>query len=303
VTETAPETGPAFEAMMREIDAEFVRDGLPIPSRSLHAVMAVGKRFKIGMPLVPPPSGAPPELMRYAQLSKNIHEWYELVYGDRTKIDFSPGKMVLTIDGDLYLLSLPRIYGAVHFFAVRQFLEHKFPVTRGPAGCNILQLIESLTPAKAATFSDQTLDYITRSFKLALEAHDLLEASQGHSLIQIARGDIQTAVNNLMDRGDRFGESKWASLQAAEKILKATIEFEGAKFRFGHELMSFCEQLDDLGITCDWAPLISKIQCRAGIRYGEMTCTREEAVEAHQASLGLVAALKGAGAKFKRRLG
>jgi hypothetical protein len=106
-----------------------------------------------------------------------------------------------------------------------------------------------------------------------------------------------------MDRGNRFGESKWASLQAAEKILKATIEFEGAKFRFGHELATLCEQLDGLGITCEWASLISKIQCSAGIRYGEVTCTRNEAVEAHQASLGLVVALKGAGAKFKRGLG
>jgi hypothetical protein len=265
--------------------------------------MAVGRRFKIAMPLVSSPSGTLPELRRYAQLSKNIHDWYELVYGDRLKIDFSPGKMVLTIEGDLYLLALPRIYGAVHFFATRQFLERKSFVTRGPAGSNILQLIETLTPIKAATLSDQTLDHITKDFKLALEAHDLLESSQDHSLIRIARGDIQTAVNNLMDSADRFGESKWASLQAAEKILKATIELEGAKFKFGHELETFCEQLDRLGISCEWAPLISKIQCGAGIRYGEMTCTRDEALEAHQASLGLVVALKGAGAKFKRGLG
>jgi hypothetical protein len=289
--------------MMREIDAEFIRDGLPIPSRPLRAVMAVGTRFKIAMPLVSVQFSLPPGLERYAQLSKNIHGWYELVYGDRIKIDFSPGKIVLRIEGDLYVLSLPRIYGAVQFLAVRQFLERRSFTTRGRATCNILQLIETLTPVKAAAFSDQTLDYIARSFKLALEAHDLLEASQSHNLIQIARGDIQTAVNNLMDSGNRFGDSKWASLQAAEKILKATIEFEGAKFRFGHELAALCEQLDGLGITCEWASLTSKIQCSAGIRYGEITCTRDEAIEAHRASLELVVALKAAGAKFKRGLG
>lgn len=303
MTEIAPESGPAFEAMMREIDAEFVRNGLPIPNRPIHAVMAVGKRFKISMPLSSLPTGAPPEFQQYALLSKNIHGWYESIYGDRLKMNFSPGTIVLTIEGDLYLLSLPRILGAVRFVAIRQFLKRDSIVTRGLATCNILQLIETLTPAKAATLSDQTLDYITRIFNLAMESHDLLEASQDHGLIRIARGDIQTAVNNLMDRGDRFGESKWASLQAAEKVLKATIELEGAKFRFGHELMIFCEQLEGLGITCDWTPLISKIQCGAGIRYGKTICSREEAVEAHHASLALVVALKGSGAKFKRGLG
>jgi hypothetical protein len=52
MSETVSESGPAFDAMMKEIDEKFVRDGLPIPNRSLHAVMAVGSRFNIPMPLV-----------------------------------------------------------------------------------------------------------------------------------------------------------------------------------------------------------------------------------------------------------
>jgi hypothetical protein len=120
-----PESGPDFEAMMREIDSAFARDGLAIQNRSIHAVMAVGKRFKVSMPLVALPPGAPHELQQFAQLSRNIHDWYTTAYGDRTKTDFSPGKTVLIIEGDLYRLSLPRIYGNVRFIAVRNFRNEK----------------------------------------------------------------------------------------------------------------------------------------------------------------------------------
>lgn len=296
-----PESGPDFEAMMREIDSAFARDGLAIQNRSIHAVMAVGKRFKVSMPLVALPPGAPHELQQFAQLSRNIHDWYTAAYGDRTKTDFSPGKTVLIIEGDLYRLSLPRIYGSVRFIAVRKFSERK-TFTRGPAICNVLQLVESLTPAKAASLSDELIKEIFEKFVLASEAHYLLEAIRHHKLIQIARGDIQTAVTSLMD-GARSGESKWASLQAAEKILKATIELRGKNYKFGHELSAHCLQLTSLGIIVDWDPLIRSIQCSAGIRYGDETCTRDEAVSAHQASLSLVVALAKAGANLRRGLG
>lgn len=301
VSDIIPDSGPRFEAMMREIDAEFARDGLPIPHRPIHAIMVIGTRFKISMPLASLPSGAPPELQQFSQLSRNIHDWYTTIYGDRIKIDFSPGKTVIVIDGDLYRVSLPRIYGQARFFAVRQFLERK-AFNHGPAICNVLQLVESLTPAKAASLSDESLRDIFDKFTLALEAHDLLEANRHHKLVQIARGDIQTSVTNLMD-GARSGESKWASLQAAEKILKAAIELLGSAYKFGHDLAPHCQQLTSLGIIVDWDPLIRSIRCSAGIRYGDETCTRDEAVSAHQASLSLVVALAKAGVNFRRGLG
>jgi hypothetical protein len=297
-----PEAGPAFEELMREIDSKFSREGLPIPVRSIRAVIAVGRRFKVSVPIVPSPPNAPPQLQKYNQLCKNIHDWYSAVYGDRVKVTFSPGRIVLVLDGDLYSLALPRIYGTVQFVAIRKFLEDKSFVTRGPGTCNVVQLVEALTPAKANGLSDEALETIIGGFVLALEAHDCLEATRTHKLIEIARGDIQTAVGCLMDTRDRSGESKWASLQAAEKVLKAAIELEGSKYRFGHELIPLCEQLAGLGVTFKWTPLVSNIQCSPGIRYGETSCTREEAVRAHHSSLELVVALARAGAKFKQGL-
>jgi hypothetical protein len=298
-----PEAGARFEAMMREIDAEFVKDGVAIPARPLKALMAVGSRYKITMPLTKPFPGAPPELLRYAQLSESIHEWFERLYGDRLKIDFSVGQMVVLIDGDLYPLRFPRIYGQVQFVLSRQFIRAPSISSGGPAICNILQLVTGLTPAKAATLSDDELISLGSNFDLGLRALNVLEASQGQELVNIARGDVQTAVNNLLDRHSRFGESKWASLQAAEKTLKAAISLERNNFKQSHELAGLCEQLDTLGITFDWKPLTSAIQCKPGIRYGEETCSREDALSAHHASLRLALALLDAGAKFSRGIG
>ena len=118
-----------------------------------------------------------------------------------------------------------------------------------------------------------------------------------------ARGDVDVAVRSLMERGDRFGASKWASLQASEKVLKAAIELEGAQFAFTHDLAKLRADLEDAGITIDADKQIAAIQCSPSIRYGEEACSREEALSAHHASLDLVNLLHASGAKFEPGIG
>ena len=136
-----------------------------------------------------------------------------------------------------------------------------------------------------------------------MRAHYTLQANEEQELIRIARGDVATAVNNLMDPGQRYGESKWASLQAAEKVIKAAITRQGGTYKFSHGLSGLTDQLAGLGIRFDAKPLTDVIQCTAGIRYGEESCTRREALTAHHASLQLVVELVDAGARFSPGLG
>jgi hypothetical protein len=300
MTEIVPESGAAFEAMMREIDATLIQESIPIDARPIRALSAISSRYKISLPISKPGPNSSPELQRYGQLSENINSWYQNVYGARLNIDMSPGRMVVPIEGDLYVLRLPRIFGQVQFEVSPRFLPRQGIVGRKPAICNVLQLIEHLTPARAATLSVDALGSIWKDFKLGFEALSALESSQDHELIHIACGDIQTAVSNLMDRGGRNGESKWASLQAAEKTLKAAIVLEGGQFKFTHGLDGLCRQLSDLGIQFDSKPIVSAIQCPPGIRYGEVACTRDEALAAHRAVFQLVCALTNSGAKFRR---
>lgn len=296
-----PTQGPAFEAMMREIDAELKADGKDITDRPIFAVGEVSIRYDISIPMGGEPERLPPELRPYATLGEAIHRWYEDTYGDRLKVDMCPGRIVVVVDGDLYVLRIPRLFGAVQFVLTREFLAEP-GITRGPVTCNVVQLLEGMTAAKAAGLSDASLSAIDVAFGIGLPAAYTLENTD-HELMYIARGDVAAAVAALMDQGERYGASKWASLQAAEKVLKTAISLKGAKFKYTHGLKELCKHLSDLGITLGRRDLIAEIQCSPKIRYGEEPCTRDQALAAHQASLELVNQLREAGAGFEIGLG
>ena len=297
-----PLNGPAFEAMMREIDAKLKAEGVDIPSRPISAVGEVSIRHgDIPIPLGDGNVRMPPELERYRPLAAAIRKWYDDTYGDRIKIDMSAGRIVLLIEGDLYALRIPRFFGSVNFTAVREWLP-KAPIGRGPATCNVVQLVDDMTSGMARSLSDEALLAIWSAFEIGLPACYTMESTQSE-LMAIARGDLKVAVSNLMDRRDQFGASKWASLQSAEKVLKAAILLKGARFKFVHELQPLCDQLAGLGVVFDHAQLVGEIQCTPKIRYGKEPCTCEQALAAHQASLVLVNRLRDAGAGFELGLG
>jgi hypothetical protein len=166
----------------------------------------------------------------------------------------------------------------------------------------MLQLVDDLTEAKALRLSDAALEEVNDATIRAIHAIWTL-SSTPHELMNIARGDVAVAVSNLMERQGRFGESKWASLQSAEKTLKAAIALAGGTFGKIHELEKLFGQLATLGICIDPQPFVDAIQCKPGIRYGEEPCTLEEALDAHRRSLDLVNALREGGAKFNLGLG
>lgn len=287
--------------MMRAIDADLIAQGKDIPSRPILAVGEVSLKHNVSIPMGGDSARLPPELAPYAALGDAIHGWYQKVYSDRLKIDFCPGRTVVLLDGDLYTLKVPRIMGSVQFTISRQFIASP-GISRGPVTSNIVQLLEEITPGKAALLSDEALSNLDEAFGTAFPAAYTLESTD-HGLMFIARGDVAAAIAGLMDRGERYGESKWASLQAAEKVMKAAIDLQGAKFKFTHGLDGLANQLADLGIHFEGAATIAAIQCKPGIRYGEEPCSRDEAVAAHRASLQIVNMLREAGAKFELGLG
>ena len=65
-----------------------------------------------------------PELKAHLPLSEAMHQWYKDSYGDRLKVDPCPGRTVVLLDGDLYVLKVPRIYGAANF----RFHDNSAPI-------------------------------------------------------------------------------------------------------------------------------------------------------------------------------
>jgi HEPN domain-containing protein len=300
--EPPPHSGPLFEAMMADIDAKLMREGIPISYRPVRAGSEISLRYKIPMPIaVTDLNRLPPEMRRYAPLSIAVSRWYSETYGDRLKIDMCPGRTVVRLDGDLYVLKIPRLLGSVTFGVSREFLAQP-TLGRSPMKGNIIQLIEHLTPTKASRLSDAALKAAVEAFETALWASYTLEVTS-HDLLRSARGDVASAVTALMSDRERSGESKWASLQAAEKTMKAAIALHGGQFPFTHDLSKLAQVLEAIGVALKARELISAIQCTPGIRYGEERCSQNDALAAHRASLALVNRLREAGARFNSGLG
>jgi len=75
--------------ILREIDQLLKDKGIPPHSRPINAVIEFSKRFHIGLPITRPLPGAPAQLAATSVYADRIHRWYEDVYGDQIKADFS----------------------------------------------------------------------------------------------------------------------------------------------------------------------------------------------------------------------
>lgn len=191
MTSDVPTTGPAFEAMMRAIDSKLANEGKRIDDRALLAVRDISLKYMISIPLGGV-SRLPPDLAVYAPLGEAIHRWYQENYGERLKVDPCPGKVVVPIDADLYVLRIPRLFGEVTFVAVREFLDTP-KIARGPVTQNIVQLLDGMTPARASRLSDGTLRELGAIFESVLRSFYTLESTD-HELMYIARGDVSGAA-------------------------------------------------------------------------------------------------------------
>ena len=298
-----PANAHAFHEFMCEIDRELKESGYDIPERPITALGVVSDRFGISMPLAKPHPGAKTQLVQNWPIAERILQWYSGQYGERLKVDHSPGRMVLKIDGDVWGLQFPRILGAAKFVVSKKKIGGADRVSRhGPVRCNVVEYIEGMTAARMRTLRDSQLESIFEQFKLGIRAFDILEASSENQLICSAHGDIRVAANYLISRPAQYGASKWASLQATEKAMKTTISLQSAPFSHTHDLKTLARELRQSGIDGEWTPFIEAIQCSPGIRYGEESCDQDEAIAAHHASLGLITALFDAGTGLQSSL-
>ncbi len=103
--------------------------------------------------------------------------------------------------------------------------------------------------------------------------------------VREAIGDFEAAVFHLMEHRPQPGLSKWASLQAVEKLLKAFITKKGEQVKRDHSLQGHFEQAEQLGLPKPPQQYILDVQCSAGVRYGEVAVSVGEAVKAHLLSL------------------
>jgi hypothetical protein len=104
-------------------------------------------------------------------------------------------------------------------------------------------------------------------------------------LVREALGDYDAAVMHLVESRKNAGLSKWASLQATEKLLKAFIQTKGQTYSETHSIKKLVKQAINLGLPTPLQGYVESVECGAGVRYGEIPVTKREAAIAHMVSL------------------
>lgn len=255
--EDIEQNSEGFRTYMEEIDARLRKAGVPIHARPLRAFQEISKD---GMSMVI--GGVLPH-----PHANRINDWFQTRYGDRLLVDFSIGKAVILVRGDPYVIKLPLILGQWD---------------------GVVDVNKTFVGMTKDLFAD--LPESDRSDMVAAFVWFYQRFKKMENLSDSALANIDTAILQMTSQSPHYGESQWASLQAAEKTLKEFIKHRKAKPPRTHDLDTLLAQAEQLSLQQGLWPLLSMIQCSAGVRY-DNGVSLEQAVAAHHASIDLCAAV------------
>ncbi|WP_081616965.1 HEPN domain-containing protein [Thioalkalivibrio sp. ALJ2] len=272
--------------LLVHIDAELARHGYTIPQRPIHAVMKVGHSLGLPLPMTKPKQdNQNPSAVNWP-IVESIYQWYENRYGDRIKKDFSPGTIAVPIRDDVYIVKLPAVYGTVSFYAKRERNPKPQTFSQERIAFNVLDAFKDLADGLREALTDEELQHIQSLFVFTLSTITKARSlAKNEQLMSLALADINTSANHLNDNQREYGLSKWASLQAAEKSLKHVILSQTGSHPHGHNLKELYKDARSHGLSDNLQDAITYIQCSAGVRYGEESVPRGDALDAHHASI------------------
>jgi hypothetical protein len=245
-----------FLAYMQALDERLRQQKTPIPARPLNAMSIIAQDLGVAIMM-----GGPVD----TTLSDQIHIWFEQRYGDRLKIDLSPGKAVILIRGDPYLMRLPLIIG------------------QWDGILDVTTLVEGMTQPLFAELPENEMAELVNHFPWLMERFNTMD-----DLPANMRAELDAAVLHLISQQPNYGLSKWSSLQFAEKMLKHFIKVRKGTPPKSHNLSKLLNSAENLGLPMGWRPILPLIQCEASIRY-EDSVSLTDAVLAHHASIDIVA--------------
>jgi hypothetical protein len=194
-----------------------------------------------------------------------IDAWFKRRYGDRLLLDLNIGKAVVLIRGDPYVMRLPLVFGG---------WDCVIDVTKTYVG---------MTKELFADLPERDRTEMVTAFIWFFERFGKISG-----LPRVVTANIDTAILQMTSQAPHYGESQWASLQAAEKTLKNFIKLRKGNPPHTHRLSKLLLQAEHLGLPDGYWPVLATIQCDASVRYAN-NVTLDQAVIAHHATIDLCA--------------
>ena len=284
-------------SILHEIDQSLKEKAIPPHSRPIMAVIEFGNRFNISLPFAKLPPNAPAELVATGVYTDRIHRWYEEVYGDLIKRDFSEkAKVAVIADGDIWEMRIPLIKGTAVIEAKRDLLEQNGSrIGTQVLNINACASLTGITDARLQHFSDGDLNEVYGLFVVGLDVRKAFDRfRKTDPMFAAAEDDWAAAVATMTSQSPNWGHARWASLQMAEKFMKGLITLVGdVPVERVHDLMKLHDALTVSAPGLNLKHLLADIQCGAGVRYNDpkTPSTRQQAYAAHKASLLVVRVL------------
>lgn len=280
-----------FEALMEEIDALLRKEQVPFALRSLRGLSEISRACGMELPLWAEDREPVEGCYSGVELVIRVTRWFDDRYGTRAAWDPRPGRTVVIIRDDPWEINLPRIWGSFRLFASATENSDQYDSVVRPGDViprtNVLNCVTDLAPGLKRKLSERELSHLLEVFRVALDDIYLIESIANYPLVPQALTDYDTAVHQILSRPRNYGLSKWSSLQAAEKMLKAFIRSCSQKPKWIHDLGKLAAEASELGMGSIPTQLIDAVQTPAGVRYGEIKVSLNEAVEAHYAAMDI----------------
>ena len=219
-----------FDRDMQAVDEVLRQREVPIGARELQAIPEICRKYGFSLGLHEP-------------LAIRISGWLRARYGDRLKIDLSLGyyPVVIKVKGDVFRLRVPMLIAGGRIVCIA-------PPTPSIPNCpviNALDLVDRLPSDVAESLRTSELREIQTLFCEAEQNLRTIAPVMNAAGYKEGLSDLSTAVNTLTQDRPSIGESRWASLQSAEKFLKAWMNEKGVTFNWVHDLT----QLADVAVA------------------------------------------------------
>lgn len=191
-------------SLIQEIDRGLRARGIPIHRRAMDAVAEFQRRTGIREAIFGGEFlGASPTY------SQRIFAWYDDHYGDRQKIDMSPGATLILIQGEPWRLKFPRVFGGVHL--------------------DILNLISDLPLGLRRSLTEHEKEAILATFERRFKLLHRIEQANHVPYMREARYDLIKGVDDVCKAPQNLPMAKWLFSQAAEKAIKGFIALRGGE--------------------------------------------------------------------------
>jgi len=275
--------------MMEKVDFALREKGIPPYARPIQGWLCISASLSLGLSMFPKEQRNPREgCYTGDDLTIRIFRWFDERYGEKLNMPFGPGRVFMVIRHDPWIITFPQVYGKIKFF-ISPTEESSRPEvylkTKQIPRYNVLEAIDGLPDGLKKTLTNAELKEIFHRFDVAYQSMLAVSQVEETPMVKEAKSDIEAAIEHATHRPPHYGQSKWCSLQAAEKLLKAYLVTRDKQFPTHHKLAELTDLAESAGLSPIDRNLLELIQCSASIRYGEVPTSLGDAFQAHWAAV------------------